>query len=433
MRSTNARRDLGAASGEATATQSLPGAHRGPAPGEGIGTGSRAPEPLIAYAPHAIAVTDGASHVLRQVNSAFCRLMGVEAANVLDRSYSSAFHGSAAADLLGLLQRVLATGEAEPNREVVQPGDPEEPVVWSYTIWPVRDRSGAVAGLVIEVQDRTEEVRSTRMLRTMADEIRQINERLLSSAIREQESAEKAEAAARAKSEFLSMMSHELRTPLNAIVSYTEILLGGYLSSPDEPQRECLQRISTASDHLLAIIDDVLCFSKVEAQGLKARCERVDLRRLSRETAAIVEPLAEKKGVSFRVDVEDDLVPVETDANILRQILVNLLGNAVKFTEKGEVRLEVCEDPQEGNTVLLRVHDTGIGILAQDLERIFEPFVQGEPVLTRRFGGTGLGLPISRALAELLGGALMVESHIGRGATFTLRLPHTSTLELANQ
>jgi signal transduction histidine kinase len=310
-----------------------------------------------------------------------------------------------------------------PGHELARHGPAEAVDAWSYTVWPREDGSGAITGLMVEVRDRTTETEGTRRLEQFADQIRQINERLLGSALREQEWAEKAEAAARAKSDFLAMMSHELRTPLNGIIGHTEVLSGEVIGPINAKQREGLQRISNCSADLLQLIDDVLTYSRVEAQRVPVRPERVDLCRLARETVALVEPLAMKKRLELSVSTPDGSLRVETDPQMVRQILLNLLGNAVKFTERGSVRLEVASQSGE---IRLRVRDTGLGIARADLDRIFEPFVQSEAVMTRRFAGTGLGLPISRTLATVLGGTLTLESTPGEGATFTLHLPRSA-------
>jgi PAS domain S-box-containing protein len=378
------------------------------------------PGSWIESAPHAIAVTHGPEHVLRQVNPAFCRLMGMEAEAVLGRRYAEVFPEPAGEGPLPLLERVFHSGVAEPDFAVPRRRADGAHAVWSCTVWPLGSGSGETTGLIVEVRDRTHEAESVRRLEEMADQIRLINERLLRSALQEQEWAEKAEAAARAKSDFLSMMSHELRTPLSGIVGYTDILLGEMVGPINEKQRDGLRRITSCSTHLVQIIDDVLDYARMEAHSIQVRTDRVDLCRVASEAAAIIEPLAARKGLRFLAAVPNRPLPLRTDSQKVRQILLNLLGNAVKFTDAGEVRLEVRE---EGAGVYLCVRDTGIGISSEDLERIFEPFVQTEAVATRRFGGTGLGLPISRSLARLLGGEVTAESRPGHGSTFMLRLP----------
>jgi PAS domain S-box-containing protein len=376
----------------------------------------------IQGAPHAIAVTHGPAHLLQQVNPAFCRLMGVEAEALLGRAYATALPEPAGHGPLPLLERVFRSGAAEPDVEVPRSRASGEHAVWMCTVWPLDSGSGETSGLVVEVRDRTHEAESRRHLQEMADQIRLINERLLRSALQEQEWTEKAEAATRAKSDFLAMMSHELRTPLSGIVSYAEILLGEILGPVTRQQEDALRRIDSCSAHLLDMIDDVLAFAQSEAGSVQVRPARVDLWRVASEAAAIIEPLAARKGLRFLAAAPDRPLPLETDSQKVRQILLNLMGNAVKFTEEGEVRLEVFEEEAE---FCLRVQDTGIGIAPEDMERIFEPFVQSEAVMTRRFGGTGLGLPISRSLARLIGGELTARSTPGQGSEFVLRLPPT--------
>jgi signal transduction histidine kinase len=379
---------------------------------------------LIASAPHAIAITSGDSHLLRRVNHAFCRFASASASDVLDRPLGQAVSPSSGDGLVPLLDRVLMSGQAEEHVETRPAQGSADQAVWSYTVWPYGSDSRGAAGLIVEVRDRTRESSSADRIREVAQQIRDIDERLLRSAIQEQELAERAEAAAKAKSDFLAMMSHELRTPLNGIVGYTGVLLSGAAGETTEEQRQGLERINACSYHLLELIDDVLSFAKAEAGTVEARAERVDICTLAREVAALVEPIVERRGLHLRLDVPDAPLTAETDAPKVRQILLNLLGNAVKFTEHGEVRLQVREDSKRQRLRLL-VRDTGIGIPPNDLERIFEPFVQSEQGMTRRFGGTGLGLPISRTLANLLGGQLTVESSLAQGSTFLLELPRS--------
>jgi PAS domain S-box-containing protein len=230
---------------------------------------------------------------------------------------------------------------------------------------------------------------------------------------------EAAEAANEAKSGFLATMSHELRTPLNAMIGYTELLLMGIPESIPPASQLQVQRIARASHHLLSVIDEILTFSRIEAGRETVETEPVEIAELVEEVSAVVEPLAAEKGLRF-VAAAPPADPVSTDPRKLRQILINLLGNAVKFTERGEVALEVEHRPAE---VVFRVRDTGAGIAPEDRERIFEPFQQFDPGRTRQAQGSGLGLAVSRRLARLLGGDVTVESEVGRGSTFLVRLP----------
>ncbi|HEX6036807.1 ATP-binding protein [Longimicrobium sp.] len=223
-----------------------------------------------------------------------------------------------------------------------------------------------------------------------------------------------------AKSEFLAVMSHELRTPLNAIIGYADLLDAGVAGDLNDPQREQLGRIRIGSKHLLRLIEEVLLFSRLEAGREEVLRERVDLAALAREACALVEPLAREKGLAFRVDLAPEPVWVTTDTGKVHQILLNLLSNAVKFTDAGEVLFTLAE---EGAEAVLRVRDTGIGIAPENQERIWDAFSQVEQAPTRRVGGTGLGLSVTRNLARLLGGDVTVESEMGRGSAFTLRLP----------
>jgi signal transduction histidine kinase len=407
----------------APSTRSRRASASGPLPHSTSTSGHRdLPASWIEGAPHAIAVTHGPAHLLRQVNPAFCRLMSMEAEAVLGRPYAEVLPEPGGDGPLPLLERVFRSGVAELDVAVPRPRAEGESAVWSCTVWPLGSNSGETTGLVVEVRDRTHEAESMRRLQEMADQIRLINERLLRSALQEQELAEKAEAAARAKSDFLALMSHELRTPLSGIVGYADVLLGEMLGPINEKQRHGLRRINACSAHLLDMIDDVLAYARAEARSVQMRPEPVDLCRVAAEAAAIIEPMAAKKGLRLQVETPRDPLPLETDSQKVRQILLNLMGNAVKFTEEGEVRLKVCAEEAE---ICLRVRDTGIGISPEDMERVFEPFVQSEAVMTRRFGGTGLGLSLSRSLAHLVGGELTAESTPGRGSEFVLRLPRT--------
>jgi signal transduction histidine kinase len=229
-----------------------------------------------------------------------------------------------------------------------------------------------------------------------------------------------AQQANQAKTEFLAVMSHELRTPLTAIVGYTELIRDGIAGDVSPPQQEMLDRITQSSSHLLQLIDQILEHSRIEAGRETVNPEPVKMASLVRETSELIEPLAHGKGLAFRVDVEQAPDEIFTDAGKLRQILVNLLGNAVKFTDRGEVALRV---QAEGDQVVFTVRDTGIGIPPEAQRKVFDPFWQAEQGYTRQAGGTGLGLSVTRQLAQLLGGNVAVESTPGQGSTFAVRLP----------
>lgn len=228
--------------------------------------------------------------------------------------------------------------------------------------------------------------------------------------------------ASRAKSEFLAVMSHELRTPLNAILGYVDLLDAGVHGEMNPSQRQHLERIGRSSRHLLQLIEEILSFSRLEVGRESVQIEEVPLARLVDEVVEMMTPLVEEEGLEFRIGQPDRDTVVATDPSKLRQILLNLLMNAVKFTERGHVALEV---ELEAERVAFRVRDTGPGIEEEELERIFEPFQRGRDLVIGQHGGTGLGLPVSRDLARLLGGDLLVESEPGEGSTFTVVLPRS--------
>jgi signal transduction histidine kinase len=229
-----------------------------------------------------------------------------------------------------------------------------------------------------------------------------------------------AEAANRMKSDFLATMSHELRTPLTAVLGYTSLLSTGITGAVTDAQRTQLGRIDASARHLLALIDDLLSFAKLKAGHESIAEGAADVAALTREMADLVLPIAETKGLTLRLDVPGEALPHQTDAKKLRQILLNLLGNAVRYTERGTVEISLRHS---GGRLRWDVRDSGIGIAPEHQARIFEPFYQVDQSLTRRVEGTGLGLSVTRQLAELLGGEVAVESVVGVGSTFTVWLP----------
>lgn len=232
---------------------------------------------------------------------------------------------------------------------------------------------------------------------------------------------QKAEAASKSKSEFLANMSHEIRTPLNGIIGFTDLLMKSNLS---ESQEKYMQTVYSSANHLLDIINDILDFSKIEAGKLELSIEKVDLMKLCSQTMDIIKHQAHAKGLEVLLDVSTKLDGyVYADSVRLRQVLTNLLGNAIKFTEQGEVEMKVRCVPESSNKSCFRflfsIRDTGVGIASQNLTKIFKAFDQEDASTTRKFGGTGLGLTISNRLLELMGSKLEVESELGKGSTFS--------------
>ena len=229
-----------------------------------------------------------------------------------------------------------------------------------------------------------------------------------------------AERANNSKTDFLAVMSHELRTPLTAIMGYEELLSDGITGPVTELQRQQLGRINASARHLLGLIDEILTFARVDIGRERVRWESMSVNHTLGDAAALVEPMAAAKDIKFIVELLEEDQAIQTDATKLRQMLVNLLSNGIKFTEKGEVRVSCSV---ASGVLQVRIADTGVGIAAENIEDVFEPFWQAEQTATRRTGGTGLGLSVTRKLARLLGGDVTVASRVGKGSTFLLTLP----------
>jgi signal transduction histidine kinase len=217
-------------------------------------------------------------------------------------------------------------------------------------------------------------------------------------------------------------MSHEFRTPLNAILGYTSMLLGGISGDMLVPQKQKLQRIDSNAKHLLSIINDILDISRIEAGKMPLHFEEFQLSVLLGELLAEVEPLIQKARLQTMTELPPSLPPLYSDRQKVKQIVLNLLTNAIKFTPQGFVRVSVHGD-EERRELRIAVQDSGIGIAPQDRDKVFEDFRQADNSVTREYGGAGLGLAICRRLATMLGGRIELESELGRGSTFTLVIP----------
>jgi len=235
---------------------------------------------------------------------------------------------------------------------------------------------------------------------------------------------DRAEEVSRTKSAFLANMSHELRTPLNAIIGYSEMLQEEVAENGQEELVPDLVKIHSSGKHLLGLINDILDLSKIEAGKMTLHAEPFDLATLVRDVASTIQPMIEKNGNSLAVVGASDLGEMHSDVTRVRQVLLNLLSNAAKFTAKGTVALTAGSFTREGAPwVRFAVRDSGIGMTPDQIRRLFRPFTQADSSTTRKYGGTGLGLAISRRFCNMMGGDVTVESVEGEGSTFTVELP----------
>jgi signal transduction histidine kinase len=225
------------------------------------------------------------------------------------------------------------------------------------------------------------------------------------------------------KSQFVASMSHELRTPLNAIIGLTEMMVKNAARFGTEKAQEPLQRVNRAGTHLLGLINQVLDLSKIEAGKLELNPQTVQLTSLINEVIGTAGQLAEQNKNRLVVDAQENLGALTVDPMRLKQILLNLLSNACKFTKAGEVKLAARKVSNGSNFVEFAVSDTGIGMTAEQQAKLFEEFTQADASTAQNFGGTGLGLAITRKLARMMGGDVTVASELGKGSVFTVRLP----------
>ncbi len=345
-------------------------------------------------------------------NLAVARQMGAKSTEeLLGKTDFDYYPREVAAPFFEDEQRIIRSGQAEVNREekgVDSKGNVSQVMT---TQVPLRDKFGRVTGLVGIGRDITH--------------LKKVQEEM-------QRAREAAEAASRAKSEFLANMSHEIRTPLNGVMGMTDLALDTELTAE---QREYLETVKMSGDSLLTVINDILDFSKIEAGKIDLETLDFNLRESLESTLKTLALRADEKGLELLCEVAPEVPEVlRGDSSRLRQIVINLVGNAIKFTDSGEVAVKVQLEAREGTDCICRftVTDTGIGVPEDKRESIFEPFSQADTSTTRKYGGTGLGLTISTRLVRMMGGKIWVESEPGSGSQFhfTVRLGAADAKEI---
>ncbi len=353
-----------------------------------------------------------------RVNAAFERMFGMAAESLVGQA-ASAVAPNVPRERIELYGHVALTGIPARLDEVSMDGGREfDMIVYS-------PQKGQFAVIVSDVTERILAERELDRYRAHLEDL--VSERTADLAEANEELSatnEELQRATEAKSAFLASMSHELRTPLNSIIGFSSLLAEGLIGPVTDEQLEKIEIVNRAGQHLLALINDVLDLEKVAAGRVEIHVERFSPARLMREVADTVAPLAHEKGLDLRVAVGEDVPDLDSDHAKVRQILLNLVGNAIKFTDVGHIEMSVSRD-DDTSTVSLSVTDTGPGIAERDQARVFERFTQVHGSGRIKPAGTGLGLAISREYAELLGGTLELTRSSSEGSTFTLRLPLT--------
>lgn len=363
---------------------------------EELSLSERRHEDILNYAPILVYINDVEGRYIF-VNKEFERVMGLSLDEVINKTDLELFPPHRADRNVAQNKKVISTRQAQLFENASQKKDGTHHFV--DILFPIFDSHvniTATCGWSIDITERKK------------------NEEVLKDA------KEKAESADRLKSAFLATMSHELRTPLNSIIGFTGILMKGIAGALNEEQLKQLGMVKGSAQHLLELINDVLDISKIEAGQLVVTNRKFDLSKTIKKIVSTVQPMAEKKNLKLYLNIAEDVKEIDSDERRVGQILLNIINNAVKFTDIGSVKIDAVATEKN---VITKITDTGIGIKKEDMDKLFKPFSQIDTGLTRNHEGTGLGLSISQKLIEKLGGAITVESEVGVGSTFTVMLP----------
>jgi PAS domain S-box-containing protein len=344
--------------------------------------------------PDAVIVLDTLHRVV-DINPAAQRLLHRSAAELIGQTITQVF-----AAWPHLLEHYHQVGTIQTETIVVEGA---QPGWYDLRLAPLADRHGQLNGRLLVLRDITARKQAEAALH---------------------EAKKAAEAANQEKSTFLASMSHELRTPLNAIIGYSEMLQEEVLDLGQEALLPDLQRINTAGKHLLDLINHVLDLSKIEAGKMELYIEAFDVASMIKSVTVVMQPLVTQRNNTLHVECRSDVGTMRADLTKVRQSLVNLLANASKFTECGTITLEALRERRaQDEWLIFRVRDTGIGMTAEQLRYIFQPFRQADASTARHFGGTGLGLAITKQFCDMMGGEISVESTVGQGTIFAMTLP----------
>jgi len=355
-------------------------------------------------------------HLIR-CNSAFCNFLGYPESELIGKTFLDVTHPE---DLeIGMKElKQIVEGKIESYTRQKRYLRKDGSIIWGeISIRLVRGANNEPLYFLPIIQNITERKQAEELVQRYADELEQ----------RVEERTAQLISANRAKDEFLANVSHELRTPLSGVLGYSEILLEGVRGPLTEKQQQAVQMISSSGEYLLKLVNDILDISRIETGKFEIRPEIMDVNEICKSSLSLILPLAEKKSIRVDYSPSTDALTLFADPKRLKQMLVNLLHNAVKFTpEKGSVKFNVQANAKEG-VMRFSITDTGIGIKPEEIEKLFMPFVQVDSGLSRQYEGTGLGLALVKKLAELHEGRVELQSDFGKGSCFTLVLPWESS------